>query len=120
MTFQRLDPDFGGLQGGKTVRVVGENVRLSMPTAEEKEVLAVPRDALILRREGASVFKVLAENTVEQVREITGLGAGTHIEVIGDLAVGDVIVIRGAERLSSGASVSISNLAATGTGNALN
>ena len=30
MTFQRLDPDFGGLQGGKTVRVVGENVRLDI------------------------------------------------------------------------------------------
>ena len=99
---------------------VGENVRLSMPTAEEKEVLAVPRDALILRREGASVFKVLADNTVEQVRVITGLGAGTHIEVIGKLADGDVVVVRGAERLSDGASVSISNLATTGTGNALN
>lgn len=99
---------------------VGESVRLSMPTADEKEVLAVPRDALILRREGASVFKVLADNTVEQVRVITGLGAGTHIEVIGDLDPGDQVVVRGAERLNSGMAVSISNLATTGTGNALN
>jgi RND family efflux transporter MFP subunit len=99
---------------------VGENVRLSMPTADEKEVLAVPRDALILRREGASVFKVLADNTVEQVRVITGLGAGSHIEVIGDLDPGDQVVIRGAERLNSGMAVSISNLATTGTSNALN
>jgi hypothetical protein len=30
MAFQRLDPDFGGLQGGKTVRVVGENLRLDI------------------------------------------------------------------------------------------
>jgi hypothetical protein len=30
MTFQQLDPDFGGLQGGKTVRVVGKNVRLDI------------------------------------------------------------------------------------------
>ena len=30
MAFQRLDPDFGGLQGGKTVRIVGENVRLDI------------------------------------------------------------------------------------------
>ena len=30
MAFERLDPDFGGLQGGKTVRVVGRNVRLDI------------------------------------------------------------------------------------------
>lgn len=30
MTFDRLDPNFGGLQGGKTVRVVGQNVRLDI------------------------------------------------------------------------------------------
>ncbi|UCH30401.1 MAG: hypothetical protein JSV06_05090 [Myxococcales bacterium] len=30
MTFHGLDPDFGGLQGGKTVRVVGRNVRLDI------------------------------------------------------------------------------------------
>ena len=30
MSFQSLDPDFGGLQGGKTVRIVGRNVRLDI------------------------------------------------------------------------------------------
>jgi hypothetical protein len=30
MTFHQLDPDFGGLQGGKTVRVVGRNIRLDI------------------------------------------------------------------------------------------
>lgn len=30
MDFERLDPDFGGLQGGKSVRVVGENIRLDI------------------------------------------------------------------------------------------
>jgi len=30
MAFQELDPDFGGLQGGKTVRVVGKNLRLDI------------------------------------------------------------------------------------------
>ena len=108
------------LNADPEVWTVGESVRLSMPTADEKEVLAVPRDALVLRREGASVFRVLGDNTVEQVRVITGLGAGSHIEVIGNLSAGDRVVVRGAERLSDGASVRISNLAATGTGNALN
>ena len=85
---------------------VGESVRLSMPTAIVKEVLAVPRDALILRREGASVFRLKEDMTVEQVSVITGLGDGSHIEVIGELSPGDRVVTRGAERLSDGAAVS--------------
>ena len=85
---------------------VGESVRISMPTAAVKEVLAVPRDALVLRREGASVFRVKEDNTVEQVRVITGLGDGSHIEVIGELQAGDEVVTRGAERLSTGMEVS--------------
>jgi len=85
---------------------VGESVRLSMPTADIKHVLAVPRDALILRREGASVFKVADDMTVEQVNVITGLGDGNLIEVIGELDAGDTIVIRGAERLNTGMQVS--------------
>ncbi len=30
MAFERLDPDFGGLQGGKSVRVLGDNIRLDI------------------------------------------------------------------------------------------
>jgi RND family efflux transporter MFP subunit len=86
---------------------VGESVRLSMPTAHAKEVLAVPRDALILRREGASVFRVNDDMTAEQINVITGLGDGSHIEVMGELNAGDRVITRGAERLSSGDSVAL-------------
>jgi hypothetical protein len=30
MTFDQLDPNFGGLQGGKTVRIVGREIRLDI------------------------------------------------------------------------------------------
>ena len=93
-----VDPD---------VWTIGESVRLSMPTAAAKEVLTVPRDALVLRREGASLFRVNADMMAEQVSVITGLGAGDLIEVMGDIKPGDRIVTRGAERLSSGMAVSI-------------
>ena len=86
---------------------VGESVRLSMPTSDVKEVLTVPRDALVLRREGASVFKVNADMSVEQVNVITGLGDGGNVEVIGNLSPGERVVIRGAERLSTGMQVTI-------------
>ena len=93
---------------------VGESVRLSMPTAEVKRVLAVPRDALILRREGASVFRVAEDMTVEQVSVISGISDGEFIEVIGNLAVDDVVVTRGGERLSSGMTVADSKALANG------
>ncbi len=89
------------------VWTVGESVRLSMPTADAKEVLAVPRDALVLRREGASIFKVNQDMTVQQVSVITGLGAGSQIEIFGEIQAGDQVVIRGAERLEDGMSVSV-------------
>lgn len=92
------------------VWVVGESVRVPMPTSAAREVLAVPRDALVLRREGASVFRVNDDMTVEKISVITGLGAGSLIEVIGEINAGDTIVIRGAERLETGVSVQISSV----------
>jgi RND family efflux transporter MFP subunit len=84
---------------------VGESVRLSMPTANVKDVLAVPRDALVLRREGTSVFRINDDMTAERINVITGLGDGNHIEVIGELRAGDRVITRGAERLSDGMTV---------------
>ena len=94
----RLDADH-------EVWTVGESVRVSLPTGEPKSVLAVPRDALILRREGTTVFKLNQDSTVTQVKIIVGLGAGRLIEVFGELKEGDEVVVRGAEGLSDGALV---------------
>jgi RND family efflux transporter MFP subunit len=95
------------LDANPEIWTVGESVRLSMPTAESKEVLAVPRDALILRREGVSVFKVTEQSTVSQIKVIVGLGAGPFIEIFGELSAGDEVVVRGAEGLSDGAAINI-------------
>ena len=87
------------------VWTVGESVRVSMPTADAKEVLTVPRDALVLRREGTFVFRIDDEDKAEQVRVISGMGAGDRIEVIGDLLPDDRVVVRGGERLRPGMTV---------------
>lgn len=85
----------------------GENVRLSVPTGAPTEVLAVPRDALVLRREGASVFRVNENDTAERVEVIPGVGAGELVAVTGQIAPGDRVVVRGAERLRAGQPVNI-------------
>jgi len=79
MAFKELDPDFGGLQGGKTVRVVGQAIRLDIGYAvyfgqlrspqvsiqSEKSLLAVtPRRStpgpvdVTIRADNGSVFVI--------------------------------------------------------------
>ena len=86
---------------------VGQTLRVSVPTAETKEVLAVPRDALVLRPEGLSVFIVDSNNQAQQISVKTGVSSGDQIEVLGDLSSGDRVVTRGNERLQAGQSVDI-------------
>lgn len=78
---------------------VGQTLRVRIPVASRAEVLAVPRDALVLRGKGISVFVVGADNKVRQVMVETGISEQQWIAVEGDLRAGDKVVIRGAERL---------------------
>lgn len=97
----RLDlPDDGDWSAGQAVRV-------AVPTGGQREVVAVPRDALILRREGAAVFRINAENQAERIPVLPGASDGTMIEVQGPVQAGDRIVIRGGERLRPGQPVTV-------------
>ena len=87
--------------------IVGESVRVDVPTEAPKQALVVPRDALVLRREGTFVFRVGPEQRAQRVPVMPGVGDGDLIEVDGALAAGDVIVIRGAERLMEGQPVQV-------------
>jgi RND family efflux transporter MFP subunit len=86
---------------------VGQTLRVAVPMAEVRDVLAVPRDALVLRPEGASVFVVGDDGAVRRVSVQTGVGAGEQIEVRGALSAGDTVVIRGNERLQPGQQVTV-------------
>ena len=82
-------------------------MRVELPRGEPVEVVAVPRDALILRQDSVYLFRVGADNVVEQVPVQTGVGHGELIEVRGDIRQGDRVVIRGGERLRSGQTVTV-------------
>lgn len=86
---------------------VGQSVRIAVPTQRPREVLAVPRDALVLRRGSISLYKVDTDNTARRVAVTTGIASGPFIEVSGDLEAGDQIIIRGGERIRPGQAVSI-------------
>lgn len=86
---------------------VGQTTRVTIPTAEGREVLAVPRDALVLRGDGSAVFVVEDDGTARRARVSTGIGQGDWIEVAGPIQAGDRVVIRGNERLRDGQVVDI-------------
>jgi RND family efflux transporter MFP subunit len=94
---------------------IGLNFKAQVANGPSEMLLAVPRDALVLRREGASVFRVNEnENgvTAEKVAVTIGAGMGGLVAVTStdsnkNIKEGDLIIIRGAERLQDGQSVAI-------------
>lgn len=87
--------------------MAGHAVRVAVPIAETRRVIAVPRDALVIRQKNVSVFKITPQNIAEYVAVETGVSSGMMIEVKGNLVSGDRVVIRGNERLRPGLSVSV-------------
>ncbi len=86
---------------------VGQLVSVAVPIRSGEIALAVPRDALVLRSNGAFVFRINAEDKAEQIEVELGDSAGDLIAVSGPLAEGDRVAIRGAENLREGAEVKI-------------
>ena len=76
---------------------VGLLARLTL-TGKEEARLLVPKDALVLDGLKTSVF-VVHDETVFPVPVITGLAFGNLIEIRGEIAPGDVVVVQGNERL---------------------
>lgn len=74
-------------------------VRLTLDTSEA--VMTVPKDAIV-RQAQREMLWVIEGDVARAVAVRTGRGSGDRVEVIGELAVGDRVVIRGNERLSPG------------------
>ena len=82
----------------------GETLRAALPTSSPRRVVAVPRDALVIRRGGISVYRV-ADDKAEQVQVRTGVADTGLIEIIGEVKDGDQVIVRGNERLRPGQNV---------------
>jgi len=96
---------------------IGLNFKAQVANGPSEMLLAVPRDALVLRRDGASVFRVNKNDqgvTAERIDVVIGAGMGGLVAVTStdsnkSIEAGDLIIIRGAERLQDGQSVAIKN-----------
>ena len=86
---------------------VGQLVSVAVPIRARASTLTVPRDALVLRHNGAFVFRINEDNNAEQVAVEVGDSAGDMIAVEGPLRQGDRVAIRGAENLRDGMATKI-------------
>jgi RND family efflux transporter MFP subunit len=85
----------------------GTAVEIATPINEKQHVIAVSRDALVIRQSGVIVYRINGSNQAEPVPVMTGISNTTHIQVIGNIKQSDKIVIRGNERLRPGQPVQI-------------
>ncbi len=89
--------------------IVGSPVRVALPNSEPRDLVAISRDALVLRGTDIYVMRVNNDNTVEKIAVETGIGLGGSVEIIGDIFKDDRIVTRGGERLEAGQAVVITD-----------
>lgn len=84
---------------------VGDAAKVMVPSAAPRTVLAVPRDALVLREENTYLFKLGKDNKAERIAVELGAKDGAMVEVLGMLKEGERVIVRGAERIESGQKV---------------
>ncbi len=92
---------------------IGSAVRVDLPAARVASSLVVPRDAVIVRADGAHVFRVARGDVAERVAVRLGNGSSDRIEVQGGLVPGDRVIVRGGERLRAGQAVTITTSSAS-------
>ena len=76
------------------------------------QVVAVPRDALVLHSEGDSVVRIDAGVRATRLPVRAGAELDDLVEVEGNVQPGDRLVVRGGERVEPGQSVRIESMSA--------
>jgi len=99
----RFMPDF---KDNERALAADQSVTVWIPVGVPKTVLTVHKDAVIKQGDVATVF--VARGDVAEPREITlGEAIGSRYEVLSGLKEGDLVVVRGNERLRPGDKVRI-------------
>jgi len=81
--------------------------RADLGIAVRKDVLVIPDEAVLLRSDGAVVFRLAADGTVERRAVELGAFRTGSVEVRSGIAAGDIIVTRGQTDLIDGSVVQV-------------
>jgi len=91
---------------------VGGNVTLKIPVSAPREVVTVAKDALLRGRDGWMVF-VVEDDKVQPRPVVFGQAVGDRMEIKSGLKQGEIVVVRGNERLRPGQAVKPKHVAET-------
>lgn len=86
--------------------LVGTPVRVTLQSGKASDVIAVPRDALVLRPDEIYVMTI-ADGKARRNIVAVGESQDDLVAVEGNISPGDLVIVRGAERLREGQTVSI-------------
>lgn len=85
--------------------LVGDAAKVLIPSALPRDVMAVSRDALVLREDNTYVFKVDSKGLARRIAVEIGTEQGALVEIRGLIGPGERVIVRGAERLEPGQKV---------------
>ena len=80
---------------------------VDLGVSKRAAAVVVPQDAVIERADGAVVFRLASSERVERITVVTGVLGEGWIEVKEGLNHGDIVVVRGQDRLDDGVMVSV-------------
>ena len=106
----RLDPDF---ESRTYDLAIAQTVTLHVPTELSRDVPTVSKDGVIQRPNGAIVFLVKDQMAEPQPVRL-GAAVDSRFEVLEGLSAGDLVVVRGNERLRPGQPVTYPGAPAAG------
>ncbi len=86
----------------------GTNVSVTFVSSSKKEVVMIPKKALVADRKEPYVY-VINHKLAHERKIITGLAQGDNIEVISGLSAGDEVVLSGQINLNEGSKTTVVN-----------
>ncbi|MEZ5847577.1 MAG: efflux RND transporter periplasmic adaptor subunit [Geminicoccaceae bacterium] len=89
----------------EAVSAIGQSVTVDLPVGASRDVLTVHKDAVTPVQGARIVFVVDKENIVQPRPVMLGSALGNRFEVLDGLQPGDLVVIKGNERLQPGQAV---------------
>jgi RND family efflux transporter MFP subunit len=93
-------------KGEKQSLAANQSVTLHIPIAKIRDILTVHKDA-VLNRQGKNVVFVVKDKRANVYDVTLGEAIGNRFEVINGISKGDMVVIRGNERLKDGKRVKV-------------
>lgn len=84
---------------------IGQSVTVFLPVGAMHDVATVHKDAVTVSLQGRQVFVVAGDDTVEPRQVSLGAAIGNRFEVLDGLVPGELVVVRGNERLQPGQAV---------------